>query len=244
MLNAARWHCFRFVFLLLALFALISAFPVAAAAPCADDPRLSELPALLRSGTVPESPLILTPETFARLHPAVRKALGGNVVICPAIPLNSQGRPLIRPLKTAFPDLWDAVVTAVSSDDWEEVTYLRDNFVANPLPVEAVFSLLTVPPYGEKSMKMLAKIMGITPFSKDNWQFFALDIFHGFGGIVEKPVRVGITNSYRELSQACSKAEALRRTEIFMVYSGNLEKEAIRSLQRCGVTAVAIRNFF
>ncbi|MBD5646073.1 MAG: hypothetical protein HDQ89_00070 [Desulfovibrio sp.] len=214
----------------------------AAAGACGDDLRLSRLGELLQGGQAIEAPFTVLPDTFLRLHPAARKALGNALVVCPGIPLNAQGRPM-RPVILPFADIWEIMEMAVNAGDWEEVAFLRESFRPQPLPAEALFSLLEVPMWDEKNMKKLATALGIQP-GVNGRRFFALDVFHALGGRAEAPARVGWAITEKNLSAARAKAEALKRQAIFVPYSGKYAEEAEQSLARCGVTAVHVDKFF
>lgn len=214
----------------------------AAAGACGDDLRLSRLGDLLQGGAPIEPPFTVLPETFLRLHPAARKALGKALIVCPGIPLNAQGRPM-RPVILPFADLWEIMEMAVNAGDWEEVAFLRESFKPQPLPAEALFSLLEVPMWDEKNMKKLATALGIQP-GVNGRRFFALDVIHALGGRAEAPARVGWAITEKDLSAARAKAEALKRQEIFVPYSGQYAREAAQSLARCGVEAVPADKFF
>lgn len=216
--------------------------PAAEAQGCADDPRLAGLARLLHDGETPAAPLTLTPETFIRLQPAVRKALGAAPLICPGIPLNAAGRPLMR-LGLPFPELWDVLEMAVNAGDWEDVAFLRDSVTPLPLPPEALVSLLEVPAWNEETMKRLAAILRIDP-AIDGWRFFALDVFRALGGRATTPARLGWTDDFGELARARARAATLERQALLLPYSGQFRKEAAQSLARCGVEAVPVKHFF
>lgn len=216
--------------------------PALAVEVCGDDARMARLGELLDRGEPVRSPFTVTPETFVRLQPAVRKALGNAIVVCPGVPLNAQGKPL-RPVRLPFPDIWEVMEMAVNAGDWEEVAFLRESFRPQPLPAEALFSLLEVPLWDRARMKKLASALGIAP-SVDGWRFFALDVFHALGGRAEAPARVGWARDPEDLGRARAKAEALKRQEIFVPYSGQYAREAAQSLARCGVEAVPADKFF
>ena len=216
--------------------------PALAADVCGDDARLARLGELLDRGEPIQGPFTVMPETFIRLQPAVRKALGNALVVCPGVPLNAQGKPL-RPVRLPFPDIWEVMEMAVNSGDWEEVAFLRQSVTPQALPAEALFSLLEVPLWDRERMKKLASVLGVAP-SVDGWRFFALDVFHALGGRAEAPARVGWAHDPEDLARAHAKAEALKRREIFVPYSGQFAKEATQSLARCGVEAVPADKFF
>ena len=229
---------FKKFFLILMVLGLTLPASPGLAQTCDDDPRLAELSAILKSGSPPERPLTMRPETFLRLHPSVRAALGRAVTICPGTPLNAEGRPLMRPVKVAFPDLWEKIEICVGRGDWAEVAYLRDNFAPLPLPPEAVFSLLVMPTYSEKNMKQLAQTLRITPFSdRGQTRFFVADAFSALGGKTEGSARLGLVASLAELDQVRTKAKALGRSEIFIAYGGPWQDQVVRSLKNCGVNA-------
>ena len=238
---------FRLCFLKLIIFCLASFWPnfidfACAAETCGDDPRLRDLSTILQNGEPPNHPLTMLPETFIRLHPVARAVLGRAVIICPGTPLNVEGRPLLRPIKVQFPDLWEKIEACIGRGDWAEIAYLRDNFAPAPLPSEAVFSLLVLPPYSESNMKQLAESLGIKTFSDRRRnkvsRFFVADVFSALGGRVMEGSRMGVAASVKELTQLRTKAEALGRNEIFVLFSGDLHEQAIRSLKNSGVDAV------
>ena len=230
-----------------ALFLLCLQGMAATAQSCGDDQRLADLPAILQSGQSPAPPLTLLPETFVRLHPSARAALGDAILICPGTPLSAEGRPLLRPVKVPFPDLWEKIEICVGRGDWAEIVYLRDNFSAAPLPPEAVFSLLVMPPYSEKNMKQLAQTLHITSFSDGNMtRFFVADVYSALGGRATEKLRLGVAESLDALSRMRTKAEALGRSESLAVYvyGGNWREHALRSLKRCGLDAVPASAVF
>ena len=216
--------------------------PAPAAEVCGDDPRMARLGELLDRGTPIQGPFTVMPETFIRLQPAARKALGKALVVCPGVPLNDKGRPM-RPVILPFADIWEIMEMAVNAGDWEEVAFLRGSVRPQPLPAEALFSLLEVPVWDARNMKKLATSLGIAPGIDDSG-FFALDVFHALGGRAEGPARVGWANDEKDLSAARAKAEALKRQEIFLPYSGKHARAAERSLARVGVQAVPVDEFF
>lgn len=216
--------------------------PAEEARVCGDDPRLADLPRMLKNGEMPAAPLMLTPESFLRLNPAIRKALGQIPAVCPGVPLNSAGRPMMR-LKLPFPEIWEVLEMAVNADDWEDVAFVRDSVTPLPMPPEALFSLLEVPVWTEATMKKLAAALRITP-SIEGWRFFALDVFHALGGRAAAPARVGWAENFEDLARARAKAAALNRQAILLPYSGQFRKEARQSLAPCGVDAVPVKDFF
>lgn len=210
---------------------------------CGDDPRLSDLPGLLNNGTPPTPPLTMMPETFIRLHPKVRAVWGRSITICPGIALNSKGQPIIRPIKVPFPDLWEKIEACVGRDDWDEISYLHNNFVALPLPREAIFSLLTIPGYSEKNMHQLAQKLKLATFAyRGQLQFFVADAFYVFGGRVDNPGRLIIFPSQEEVDQARTTADALGQNESFVAFGGlylPFLAQALKSLKNSGIEAVS-----
>lgn len=227
---------------LVGLFCAFGAPARAATAACGDDARLHQIGVLLQSGEAIEAPFTVMPETFLRLQPAVRYALRKAMVVCPGVPLNAQGRPM-RPLVLPFSDIWEVMEMAVNAGNWDEVAFLRESVTPQPLPAEALFSLLEVPVWDARNMKKLAETVGITP-GIDDWRFFVLDVFHALGGRAETPARIGWALTEKDRSAARAKAAALKRQEIFVPYSGIYDDEARKSLARCGVEAVPTYKFF
>lgn len=165
---------------------------------CRDDPRLAELPAIIEGinrGERPESPLEMTPDTFIRLQPAARKALGNDILVC-GIPLTSKGIPAVK-LEMDFHNIWDALQFAAGIGDWENVKFIGDSVRAKKLPLAGIWSLLTRPTFSEDTMTRLSKTLGIPPHEED-WDFYVLDVYTALGGYAEKPEKV--VKSYDDMA--------------------------------------------
>lgn len=234
-------------FLPLLVLALLTASPAFAA--CEDDPRLGELPALLAAGTMPEKPFYLTPQTFFRLQPAVRAQLGDSIVICPRNPVTG-GAPALPPvLRLDFPDLWDVVEEAAFMDDWENVRYLRDHAAAKPLDPAAVFSLLVIPLFDQKSLAKLDEALSLflvqgSRNSSSPKPVFLADIFAALGGKAQRKATVVWSSSPTELAEARSKAEARgEQGLLFLPYSGYALERAANAMEKFQIGMVEARNY-
>lgn len=127
---------------------------------CADSVSQEDLVSSLEQES--SAPITVSPKTFIRLQPEIRKALSGRLRICPSIPLNERGEPYTR-LKMDFADIWEAFEIAANAGDWEEAQFIANAVQANPLPPAALMSLLTVPLWSPDSMAKAAKILRIMP---------------------------------------------------------------------------------
>lgn len=224
------------------LFLLLLPPAALAAGACADDPRIFTSPETLGATLADGEWIRMTPETFLLLQPAVRKSLGSRIAICPAIPLNDRGVPRMR-LKLPFPVIWEALERAVNLGDWEEVDFIARSVQAQPMPAEALFSLLSLPVWSEANMRKLAKALNIAPHVQ-RWRFFVLDVYQALGGAAANPARIGFSPDYGELAAARSKAQALKKDGLFLPYSGAFANEAKASLRNVGVEMIEANKFF
>lgn len=224
------------LFLLLPV--LLTARFAVAAEPCEDSATPQEIVELLKQ---PEAKLTLTPASFIRLQPEIRKAFGQRLTVCPQIPLNAKGKPYTK-LRLDFPDIWDAFEIAVNNGDWEQAQFIADSVQANPLPPEAFVSLLTVPLWDQGNMAKAAQILGAAAHV-DGWRFFLLDAFQTLGGKTTATGDVVWSDNPAALEEARTRAEALEKSAIFTPYSGKYQKEAVFSLGRLGLTFINARNY-
>ena len=171
----------------------------------------------------------------------MRKKLGNKIVVCPAIPLNAKGAPMAK-VRLPFAEIWDALEWAVNAGDWDQVRLIADSAQAQPMPVEGLLSLLSVPVWNKKTMSELASIFRIQP-GVGGWRFFILDIFQALGGKADKAQRGAWSDSERELAKFRTRSEALRREALIFAYAGKYGKAAAASLGRVGVDFVEARNF-
>lgn len=190
----------------------------------------------------PDMRLMLNPEVFFRLQPAIRQTLGDQIILCPKIPLKN-GKPVLKQ-KMDFSDIWDAMEIAIAADDWETVNLIASSAVAKPLPAEALFSLIIFPTFDEKSMKRLAKTLGIPLENAQNsWRFFLLDVFYAFGGRTEKQEAVYWAENEKQLGKARSAADARKENIKFTLFSGMNAEQAQQSLLKCGVMTAPAFNY-
>lgn len=212
---------------------LLAAVPVMA--NCGDDPRLKNLPEILASGSMPEKPFYLLPETFIRLQPAARKALGNSIVICPGNPVR-KGAP-VHPsrLSLDFGVIWQVMEEAINMNDWESVQYLHDYTIPAELEPEAAFSLLVFPPLSRDDIAKLGKIIDLP---KDSFPVFLADIFTGLGGKSRKA-----TVYYSSYSGGLDKVRSIMESRdakdvFFQIYSDYDRGSAIASMARIGIEMI------
>lgn len=202
---------------------------------CRDDQRLSQLSSILADnyqGNIIDEPLEMTPATFIRLHPAARKALGNNILVC-GLPLNSKGLPAVK-LEMDFYDIFDALQFAIGMEDWENVEFIRDSVKVKKLPLDGIWSLLGRTTWGEKSQRQLANILGIIP--KDHGQdFYVLDIYTALGGFAENPERVlSVSDIPPKKAWAESKKISISFKPPISEWN-NDERDVYKSLSRAGI---------
>lgn len=211
---------------------------------CKDDARLHTLSELLETPNNITPPIVLTLESYVKLHSSIRKALAGNIVVCPKIPLNNQGEPVIH-VNVDFYILIEKIKLCVAKEDWDEIAYMYKKFIANPLPAEGIVSLLVIPLYNDKNMKKFVKSLGIRSFTEKNeTKFFLADIFRIFGGRVTQPVRMGVAHNRQDFLQAQAKMQSLKGDNTVVLYTGPYRQQAMESLKRCGVNVLSLENFF
>lgn len=227
---------------ILSLFAAL--YPVSSLADnCGESEKdIVKIAETLAEGKTPNAPILLDANTFFHLQPAIRKQLGDNIILCPKIPVKN-GKPLLKQ-KMDFPDIWDAIEMAAAANDWETVDFIASNVITKPLPAEALFSLLVYPAFDEKGMRQLAKILGISlEDAQIGWRFFLLDAFFALGGRAEKQEAIYWVENENQMGKARSAADARKENVKFIFFSGMRERQAQKSLLKCGVMASDADNY-
>ena len=219
------------------LYLFVLLLPVFSFAECGKNAEeILQVSKMLAEGKTPDAPILLDANTFFRLQPAIRKQLGDNIFLCPKIPVRN-GKPVLKQ-KMDFPDIWDAIEMAAASDDWETVNFIASSAIAKSLPAEALFSLLVYPSFDEKTMRKLAKTLGIPlEDAQIGWRFFLLDAFYALGGRAIKPEVLYWVKYEEQMGKARAAANARKENVKFVPFSGMRAGQAQRSLLKCGVTA-------
>ncbi len=211
------------------------------------DARLTQLPQILRNNEAVVPPLKVPQSMYLQMHPQVRKALSGKMVIAPNMPLKKDGTPIMRLPAVPFTLIWDKIESAVARDDWQEIAFIRKYFQAQPMPYAAVYSFLLRPLYNADTAQKLSKALNFPLYStsRGGKVFFMADVFAAFGGKAQEKVRIGLCRSMRELHNMQSTAKSRQQSDaIFLLYGGDFIEQALNSLRSCGIDAVLARNYF
>ncbi len=215
-----------------------------AASTCQDDARLNSLDTLLSADSAISPPLELTLQSFIQLQGNLRKKLGNNINVCPKIPLNKEGKPIIKQA-VDFYLLWEKIKISVAKGDWEEIAFLQKSFIAKPLDTEAIYSLLLFPMFNENNRKQLIKLLRVQSHEDvGNKYFFVADVFKALGGKVTKAIPICFVDTHGSYLQAQTKLKATGKPGIIKIYTAKTKDFAKATLNRFGIQAIAERDFF
>lgn len=156
----------------------------AKAADCQDDPRLeTDLLAIMEAKEPVTPPIRVSPDTFINMDPDLLKVLGGQMIICPNIPVLKNGRPA-RKVETDFEVIWDNIRKAAIAGDEAKMKTLLTSYRAAPKPTKEIIALLAPIGLEEKTGKKLYTAAGLEYPTKKNGGYFPrlIDFYKVLGG--------------------------------------------------------------
>lgn len=123
-----------------------------------DDPRLRDtnfLQSLAAEGNPVDTPVVVSPESYVRLHPALEKRLMGALRVHPHNTVKENG-PML-PVTAAFSAIADRVDYDMRRTDFAHILQLKAKVKAAPLSPQAILGLLHMPLWSAKDVDVLVQ---------------------------------------------------------------------------------------
>lgn len=163
---------------------------------CGDDPRLeTELLNIMQSSTPINPPITVTPETFLNMDSEILQVLGGQMIICPNIPVLKSGRPM-KKVPADFEGIWDNLRKAAIAGDESRMKQILTGFTAKPKTTREIVNMLSPVDLDDTTRKTLYNSAGIE-LPKNAKDSLIIDFYKALGGKTDDKTFVLIHANYK-----------------------------------------------